>query len=87
VLHVTSRSTSSSLSGKARHSSKAFIVDLLVAMRYGGDHDSAARRLGRTGDGGIDRVIDEDHLGRDRIYVQARRSGPATSAAVQTFRA
>ncbi len=56
-------------------------------MRYGGDHDSAARRLGRTGDGGIDRVIDEDHLGRDRIYVQARRSGPATSAAVQTFRA
>lgn len=39
------------------------IVDLLVAMGYGGSHDDAARRLGKTGDGGIDGVIDEDRLG------------------------
>lgn len=49
------------------------IVDLLVAMGYGGSHDDAARQLGKTGDGGIDGVIDEDRLGLDRIYVQAKR--------------
>ena len=49
------------------------IVDLLVAMGYGGSHDDAARQLGKSGDGGIDGVIDEDRLGLDRIYVQAKR--------------
>ncbi|CAN7171090.1 restriction endonuclease [Pararhizobium sp. LjRoot238] len=49
------------------------IVDLLVGMGYGGSHENAARRLGKTGDGGIDGVIDEDRLGLDRIYVQAKR--------------
>lgn len=49
------------------------IVDLLVGMGYGGSHEDAALRLGRTGDGGVDGVIDEDRLGLDRIYVQAKR--------------
>ncbi len=49
------------------------IVDLLVAMGYGGTHEQAALRLGKSGDGGIDGVIDEDRLGLDRIYVQAKR--------------
>lgn len=49
------------------------IVDLLVAMGYGGSHDNAARVLGKSGDGGIDGVIDEDRLGLDRIYLQAKR--------------
>jgi restriction system protein len=49
------------------------IVDLLVAMGYGGSHDDAARQLGKSGDGGIDGIIDEDRLGLDRIYVQAKR--------------
>ncbi|MFY7837566.1 MAG: restriction endonuclease [Novosphingobium sp.] len=49
------------------------IVDLLVAMGYGGSHENAARQLGKSGDGGIDGVIDEDRLGLDRIYVQAKR--------------
>lgn len=49
------------------------IVDLLVAMGYGGTHENAALRLGKSGDGGIDGVIDEDRLGLDRIYVQAKR--------------
>ncbi|MFN3321451.1 MAG: restriction endonuclease [Allorhizobium sp.] len=42
-------------------------------MGYGGSHENAARRLGKSGDGGIDGVIDEDRLGLDRIYVQAKR--------------
>lgn len=45
-------------------------------MGYGGSHEDAARRLGKTGDGGIDGVIDEDRLGLDRIYVQAKRYAP-----------
>lgn len=52
------------------------IVDLLVAMGYGGSHENAAMRLGKSGDGGIDGIIDEDRLGLDRIYVQAKRYAP-----------
>lgn len=49
------------------------VVDLLVAMGYGGSHENAARRIGKTGDEGIDGIIDEDRLGLDAIYVQAKR--------------
>ena len=49
------------------------IVDLLVAMGYGGSRRSAATQLGRSGDGGVDGVINEDRLGLDRVYVQAKR--------------
>lgn len=49
------------------------IVDLLVAMGYGGSREDAAKHLGGTGDGGVDGVINEDRLGLDRIYVQAKR--------------
>lgn len=55
------------------------IVELLVAMGYGGSHEDAARQLGKSGDGGIDGVIDEDRLGLDRIYVQAKRYAPGSS--------
>lgn len=55
------------------------IVDLLVAMGYGGSHENAALRLGRSGDGGVDGVIDEDRLGLDRIYIQAKRYAPHVS--------
>jgi restriction system protein len=55
------------------------IVELLVAMGYGGSHLDAARQLGRSGDGGIDGVIDEDRLGLDRIYVQAKRYATGSS--------
>lgn len=49
------------------------IVDLLLAMGYGGSRRDAATQLGRTGDGGVDGVISEDRLGLDRVYVQAKR--------------
>jgi len=55
------------------------IVELLVAMGYGGSHDDAARQLGKSGDGGIDGIIDEDRLGLDRIYVQAKRYATGSS--------
>ena len=49
------------------------VVRLLVAMGYGGSTADAARALGKSGDGGVDGVIDQDALGLDRIYVQAKR--------------
>ena len=55
------------------------IVELLVAMGYGGSHEDAARQLGKSGDGGIDGIIDEDRLGLDRIYVQAKRYATGSS--------
>jgi restriction system protein len=51
------------------------IVDLLLAMGYGGTSDDAGRALGGSGDGGIDGVIDQDPLGVDQIYLQAKRYG------------
>ena len=55
------------------------IVELLVAMGYGGSHEDAARQLGKSGDGGIYGIIDEDRLGLDRIYVQAKRYAVGSS--------
>lgn len=49
------------------------VIDLLVAMGYGGTQHDAARAVGRSGDEGIDGIIDEDRLGLDAIYVQAKR--------------
>lgn len=51
------------------------VVDLLLAMGYGGSVDEAGRTVGRTGDGGIDGMIKEDKLGLDIVYVQAKRWG------------
>ncbi|HEY8887961.1 MAG TPA: restriction endonuclease [Gallionella sp.] len=49
------------------------VVDLLVKMGYGGNRQDAGRALGRSGDGGIDGIINEDQLGLDVIYIQAKR--------------
>lgn len=49
------------------------VIDLLVAMGYGGSHEDAASVVGRSGDGGIDGIIKEDRLGLESIYVQAKR--------------
>lgn len=71
---------------KIRTASPAFFeavtVKLLVAMGYGGSLEDAGRALGKSGDGGVDGVIDEDQLGLDRIYIQAKKykEGLAVSA-------
>jgi restriction system protein len=49
------------------------VVDLLVAMGYGGSRVDAAQVVGKSGDGGIDGVIKEDRLGLDMVYIQAKR--------------
>ncbi|HEX7119280.1 MAG TPA: restriction endonuclease, partial [Longimicrobiales bacterium] len=49
------------------------VVQLLVAMGYGGSLKDAGRAIGRSRDGGIDGIIKEDRLGLDVIHVQAKR--------------
>jgi len=62
------------------------VIDVLVAMGYGGSRGDAARAVGRPGDGGIDGIIKEDRLGLDQVYVQAKRwENTVGRPAVQAF--
>jgi restriction system protein len=65
------------------------VVRLLIAMGYGGSVAEIDKALiGGSGDGGVDGVIDQDPLGLDRIYVQAKRYGdssPVGSGAIRDF--
>ncbi len=49
------------------------VVDLLIAMGYGGGDAAKGRVTGRSGDGGIDGTIREDTLRLDEVYVQAKK--------------
>ena len=49
------------------------VVDLLLAMGYGGTVEDAGSAIGHSNDGGIDGLIKEDVLGLDTIYLQAKR--------------
>ncbi len=48
------------------------VVDLVVAMGYGGA-DARATRTQLSNDEGIDGIIDQDVLGLSRVYIQAKR--------------
>jgi restriction system protein len=62
------------------------VIDLLVAMGYGGSRQDAGSVIGRSGDGGIDGTIKEDKLGLDVIYVQAKKwEGTVGRPEIQKF--
>ncbi len=63
------------------------VVKLMLAMGYGASYASVMQQIGRPGDGGIDGVIDVDILGRDRLYLQAKRytSGSVGRPELQMF--
>jgi restriction system protein len=67
---------------------EGLIVALLLAMGYGGSREEAGKIVGRSGDGGIDGVIDQDALGLDRVYVQAKRysmENPVSEPEIRAF--
>ncbi len=61
---------------KIKHNTPTFfeklVVDLLVAMGYGGSWEDAGEVTGGPGDGGIDGIINQDKLGLDVVGVQAK---------------
>jgi restriction system protein len=65
---------------------EVLVIDLLVAMGYGGSRDDAGQAVGRSGDDGIDGIIKEDRLGLDVVYIQAKRwEHPVSRPTVQAF--
>jgi restriction system protein len=64
------------------------IVQLLLSMGFGGTATEAGRAIGRSGDDGVDGVVDQDALGLDRVYIQAKRYKADSSigpAAIREF--
>lgn len=62
------------------------VIELLVAMGYGGSHADAAQSVGGSGDNGIDGIIKEDKLGLDKVYIQAKRwDNPVGRPVIQGF--
>jgi restriction system protein len=62
------------------------VVEVMVALGYGGSFPDARQVLGGSGDGGVDGIIKEDRLGLDVIYLQAKRwESTVGRPAVQAF--
>lgn len=62
------------------------VVDVLVKMGYGGSLKDAGKAIGRSGDEGIDGIINEDRLGLDSIYIQAKKwEGTVSRPEIQKF--
>ncbi len=62
------------------------VVDLLVAMGYGGSRKDAGQAIGGSRDGGVDGIIKEDRLGLDVVFIQAKRwEGTVGRPVVQAF--
>jgi restriction system protein len=61
------------------------ILDLFQAMNYGG-RGGQGTHVGKTGDGGIDGIIDEDPLGLEKIYLQAKRYAPENKITIDQIR-
>lgn len=62
------------------------VVDIMVALGYGGSRVDAGKSIGQSGDEGIDGMIKEDRLGLDVIYLQAKRwEGTVGRPEIQKF--
>jgi len=62
------------------------VIDLLLAMGYGGSRKEAGKLTNKGSDEGIDGIINEDKLGLDVIYIQAKRwDGNISRPEIQKF--
>jgi restriction system protein len=62
------------------------VVEVLLSMGSGGSRKEAGEAIGRAGDEGIDGIINEDRLGLDVIYLQAKkRDGTVGRPEIQKF--
>jgi restriction system protein len=60
------------------------IIDLMIAMGYGGP--GSGHHLGKTSDGGIDGIVNEDPLGLNFVFLQAKRYAPGSGIGVDKIR-
>ncbi|GAB3489977.1 restriction endonuclease [Curvibacter fontanus] len=87
---VLRRELAAELINSIKRCSPAFfenlVIQLLLKMGYGGSRQEAGRAVGRSGDGGIDGILNEDRLGLDAIYLQAKRwDGSVGRPEIQKF--
>ena len=64
------------------------LIPWASSLGYGGSREEAGRAVGKSGDGGIDGVIDQDPLGLDRVYLQAKRykvDAPVSEPEIREF--
>jgi restriction system protein len=90
ILRQANEALSAELLEKIKAESPAFferlVVQLLVAMGYGGNRANAGQVTQLSADNGIDGIINEDPLGLDTIYLQAKRwQDPVGEGPVRDF--
>lgn len=89
-IGLVNTEVNSLLIARLRASDPAFfeqaVVDLLLKMGYGGA-EQRGKRIGGTGDGGVDGVIDQDPLGLDKVYIQAKRYADGNNIGRETVQA
>lgn len=90
ILRQANEALSAELLEKIKAESPAFferlVVQLLVAMGYGGNRANAGQVTQLSADNGIDGIINEDPLGLDTIYLQAKRwQDPVGEGSVRDF--
>jgi restriction system protein len=90
ILRQANEALSAELLEKIKAESSAFferlVVQLLVAMGYGGNRANAGQVTQLSADNGIDGIINEDPLGLDTIYLQAKRwQDPVGEGPVRDF--
>jgi restriction system protein len=88
--HKLRSELASELLGRVKRCSPQFferlVVELLLNMGYGGSRKEAGEAIGMAGDEGIDGLINEDRLGLDTIYLQAKRwAGSVGRPEIQKF--
>ncbi len=91
-LENINSSLASELMGKILKANPTFfenlIIKLLIAMGYSNNTDEGWEHTGKSGDDGIDGVINQDVLGVDKIYIQAKRYAdkhPVSSGELRNF--
>lgn len=62
------------------------ILDVMLAMGYANRRRDLVKHLGRSHDGGIDGIIQQDELGLDLIFLQAKRLKPGTAVSASQVR-
>lgn len=79
---ILSENLLSSISNVRPSDFERLIIDLVLALGYGKNHEEMAKVLGKSGDQGIDGEISQDKLGFDKIYLQAKKwdSGSSVGA-------